>query len=95
MNNQFFYVFGQDMIVDLDPIWMCWRGWLYTHPARWYLGRQPITGFAKKKEKNLQNWFLISHLTLPRIMSVTKIRKCFLKNLWCGWSVDKSHRLWL
>jgi hypothetical protein len=56
VNNQFFYVFGQDMIADLDPIWMCWRGWLYTHPAKWYLGRQPITGFAKKKEKNLQKW---------------------------------------
>ncbi len=35
-NNQFFYVFGQDMVADLDPIWMCWRGWQYSHPARWY-----------------------------------------------------------
>ncbi len=52
VNNQFFYFFGQDIVANLDPIWMCWRGWQYTHPARWYLGRQPITGIAEgKREK--------------------------------------------
>ncbi|MEO0183116.1 MAG: hypothetical protein ABIL40_06545, partial [candidate division WOR-3 bacterium] len=50
-NNQFFYVFGQDMVADLDPIWMCWKGWLYTHPARWYWGRQPIMGIVEQKQK--------------------------------------------
>ncbi|MCX7995755.1 MAG: T9SS type A sorting domain-containing protein, partial [candidate division WOR-3 bacterium] len=30
-------------------IWMCWRGWQYYNPARWYWGRQPITGIAEQK----------------------------------------------
>ncbi len=47
--NQFFYVFGQDMVSNVDPIWMCWRGWQYTHPARWYLGRKTITGIEEQK----------------------------------------------
>ncbi|MEO0142229.1 MAG: T9SS type A sorting domain-containing protein [candidate division WOR-3 bacterium] len=49
-NNQFFYVFGQDMVADLDPIWMCWRGWQYAHHARWYWGRQAITGISEEKK---------------------------------------------
>ncbi|MEO0129155.1 MAG: T9SS type A sorting domain-containing protein [candidate division WOR-3 bacterium] len=50
-NNQFFYVFGQDMVADLDPIWMCWKGWQYSHPARWYWGRQEITGIQEQKQE--------------------------------------------
>ncbi|MEO0155959.1 MAG: T9SS type A sorting domain-containing protein [candidate division WOR-3 bacterium] len=57
-NNQFFYVFGQDMVADLDPIWMCWKGWQYSHPARWYWGRQAITGIQEQKQEKPQKFSL-------------------------------------
>ncbi|MEO0216454.1 MAG: hypothetical protein ABIL14_05520, partial [candidate division WOR-3 bacterium] len=40
--GKFFFVFGQDIDLDHDPIWICWRDPSGLDHMRWYLGRRPI-----------------------------------------------------